>query len=183
KVPLSLDQALTMTPDTYADLCSAPRAFPPLAAPTFCAALGLIYAKAKDKVSGHLRKRRKAPAKVREALQKRFTSRGYALPTSLLALAHGHVSAREGAGWNQICIQLALTAHAIGLELEQLVSECRHLIENHCGDSARYGTPSRREAELRKAFDYLDGDLYDFTAGGVKSILPKGMPCGDLEGL
>ncbi|MBL8451793.1 MAG: hypothetical protein JNK97_03535 [Zoogloea sp.] len=183
KVPLTVSEAMSMTVEKYDEVCAAPRAFPALVAPEFCPALGQLYIRARDKVQAHLRKRRRAPDKVREVLQKRFTVRGYALPTSLLALAHGHVPAREGAGWNQICLQIVSTAHAIGLDVEALVLECRPLIEGHCGDGVRYRTPKLREDELRKTFDYLDGGLYDFTTGGLKSILPKSLPCLDLEGL
>lgn len=183
KVPITADEALSMTVESYAELCAAPRAFLGLAAPTFCAGLGQIFAKARDKVHAP-KKRRKAPEKVKAALATRFKVRGLPLPPSLLNLATGKSPAREGAGWNQICIQLAIVAHTMDLSEDSLVRLCAGLLENHTGDGTRYGTKGQREQELRAMFCYTDANItYDFSVGALKSILPKGSPCNDLEGL
>ncbi|MBS0354539.1 MAG: hypothetical protein JSR83_11640, partial [Proteobacteria bacterium] len=174
KVPLSLDQALTMTPDTYADLCSAPRAFPPLAAPTFCAALGLLYAKAKDKVALAKPKRSSGGA-----LRQRF---GAQLPPSIAALCAGRIPARGG--WNVIALQLATLADESGIGEDALIEKCQGLIQAHDSDGSRYNTPAKREAELRRMYQYIAGNVcYAASVGGLRSILPAGMRVNDFRGL
>lgn len=183
KVAITSGEALSMTDERYTALCSAPRDFPPLAPPTFNPALGLLYAKGRDKVSAP-RKSRKVPELLQAELQKRFTARGLPLPPSLLVLLAGKVQAREGAGWNQICVQLAIAAHAMGVSEADLLKLASPLLDRHDGDSRRYGSRWLRERELTNKYAYFAGcGLYDFSPSGVKSILPRDMPCGDLEGL
>jgi hypothetical protein len=183
KVAITADEALSVTPERYGDLCSAPRDFPVLAAPKFCPGLGMLYAKGRDKVSAP-RKSRKVPEKLRAELQKRFAARGLPLPPSLLALLAGKVQAREGAGWNQICVQLAIAAHAMSLSEAELLKLASPLLDHHDGDSRRYGSRWLRERELTNKYAYFVGcGLYDFSSAGIKSILPRDMPCNDLEGL
>lgn len=183
KVAITADEALSMTDERYTALCSAPRAFPARVPPKFCPALGLLYAKGRDKVSA-LRKSRRVPEKLQAELQKRFTARGLPLPPSLLALLAGKVQGRGGVGWNQICVQLAIAAHAMGLPETDLLKLASHLLDHHDGDSRRYGPRWLRERELTNKYGYFEGSgLYDFSPAGLKSILPRDMPCGDLEGL
>lgn len=174
KVPLSVDQALDMTPDTYADLCSAPRPFPILTAPTFCPDLGLLYAKAKDKVV-HAKPKRSSVG----ALRQRF---GANLPPSIAALCEGRIPARGG--WNAIALQLATVADELGIDEDALIERCRGLIQAHDSDGSRYNTPSRREAELRRMCGYVSGNVcYSASAGGLRSILPAGLRVNDFRGL
>jgi hypothetical protein len=183
KVAISASEALSMTPQMYADLCSAPRAFPPLAAPTFCADLADLYRTARDKVN-RPKKPRKQPEKLAAELDRRFKARGLPLPPSLLLLLDGKLSARDGEGWNTICVQIAICARAMGMGEDMLIKLAAPLLDGHRGDSGRYATRGQRERELRNKLAYFDGDgLYDFSAAGIKSILPKGLPCNDLEGL
>lgn len=183
KVAITTDEALNMTPERYADLCSAPRAFPPLAAPTFCMGLADLYRSARDKVH-RPKKSRKQPEKLAAELDRRFKAKSLPLPPSLLLLLDGKLSARDGVGWNTICVQLAISARAMGMDEDALIKLAGPLLDGHRGDSGRYATRCQRERELRNKLAYFDGaGLYDFSAAGIKSILPKGLPCNDLEGL
>jgi hypothetical protein len=114
KVPLTVDEAFTMTPKSYAALVSAPRPFRALAAPKLCPSLALLYTQACDKVvKARGIKRKRNPSKTSELLQARCKAVGAALPPSILALGAGLMKPREGAGFNQIAIQLCTTAHAL----------------------------------------------------------------------
>lgn len=182
KVPLTPAEALAMTPELYAELCSTPRYLVRPDAPTFNPGLAALYAAAWSKVN-LLCSRKRTTGKVSEAMRKRFAPRGAALPPSLLGLASGQIPARIGAGFNQICIQLCITAHAMGTSEDDLVALCAGLIEKHQGDGARYGTPRKREYALRETYGYIEGSGYDVSIGGIKSILPRGERCNDLKGL
>ncbi len=176
KVPLSAAEALAVTPETYGALCAAPRPWPTPAAPMFAPGLAALWVAAKDKVS-RIKPRRSTGG----ALRQRF---GAALPPSIAALCRGDIPAREGAGWNVICLQLGTLAHEQGLTEEALVIACKGLIERHQSDGSRYDTPRRREAELRRMFAYLDGNLcYSADVGGLRSILPAGLRVSDFRGL
>lgn len=183
KVALTPDEALNITSESYVELCSGPREFPPLAAPTFCPGLASLYTAARDKANRPKRSR-KQPEKLATELDRRFKSRGLPLPPSLLLLLDGKLSARADVGWNTICVQLAISARAMGMDEDTLIKLAEPLLAGHRGDSGRYATRSKRERELRNKLAYFDGEgLYDFSAAGIKSILPKGLPCNDLEGL
>lgn len=183
KVPITLDEARSITPEKYAELTSAPRNFPSLKAPVFCKGFAVAFSEARRQaLSPPIRK--KTPEKLNAELNKRFTARGYPLPLSLMLLATGKTSARQGVGWNQICVQLATVAHAMGTSADDLVKVCRNLLANHVGDSRRYHSPALREKELRSAYSATGGNAaYDFSVAGIKSILPKSSRCNDLEGL
>lgn len=174
KVPLSVDQALTVTPESYTTLCSAPREFPSLTAPTFCPALGLLYVKAKDKVAYAKPKRSSVGA-----LRQRF---GANLPPSIAALCEGRIPARGG--WNAIALQLATVADELGIDEDALIERCRGLIQAHDSDGSRYNTPAKREAELRRMCRYVSGNVcYSASAGGLRSILPAGLRVNDFRGM
>lgn len=181
KVPLTVGEALNITVESYADLVSAPRPFPPLAAPTFCASLAALYSKAGAKAGAKaVRKGRKAGA-VSSALMARFNG---SLPPSLAALGQGRFPAREGVGWNRIALQLALAAQAIGMNEDQTVSAFAGLIRDHESDGNRYNSPRKREDELRRMFDYVaDSPSYEFSVAGLRSLFPVGMRVNDFRAL
>ena len=185
KVPLTVDQALNITAESYAALVSAPRPFPALAAPSFCPGLALLYSQALDKVmKARNIKRKRSPNKTSELLQARCKAVGAALPPSILALGAGLMKPREDAGFNQIAIQLCTTAHALNMGEDELVARCAGLIADHEGDGSRYGTPRKREAALREMYDYtFDNPCYEFSVGGVRSIFPASAGLNDLRGL
>lgn len=174
KVSITAGEALSMTPEKYGELCAAPRDFHDLVSPEFCPGLGLLYAKGRDKVS---------KAKPRKssggALRQRF---GTNLPPSLEALCSGRIPARGG--WNAIVMQLCTLADELGMDEETLVTKCQGLIRAHDSDGTRYNTPTKREAELRRMFAYLAGNVcYSPSVGGLRSILPAGLRANDFRGL
>lgn len=185
KVPLTVAEALSITADTYSAIVAAPRPFPSLATPMFCPGLALNYCKARDKVTKASNlKRKRSSGKTAELLQARCKAVGAALPPSLLALGAGLMKPRDGAGFNQIAIQICTVAHALDMSENEIVSRCAGLIAGHEGDGSRYGTPSRREAALREMYCYtLDNPCYEFSVGGVRSIFPASAALNDLKGL
>lgn len=178
KVALTTDEALNMMPERYTELCSAPREFPPLSPPCFCPEMALLYSLAKDKQAKETpsSSNRRAPsAKVKAELVRRF---GGKLPPSVAALGEGLFPARGG--WNRVAMQLAIVAHAVGMNEDALIDACAGLIEKHVSDG-RYNTPARRRDEFRNQYDYAGN--YEFSVGGIRSILPQGLRTNDFRGL
>lgn len=179
KVPLTVNEALGMTVNSYAELVSVPRPFPPLVAPAFCSGLALIYANATGKVEVKAKVQRKASG-ADAALKARF---GAKFPPVLAAFGQGRFPARDDAGWNRIVIQISTAAHALEIDEDATVAAFQGLIDSHQSDG-RYNSPRKREAELRRMYDYVGGSAaYGFSVGGLRSIMPKGLPCRDFRGL
>jgi hypothetical protein len=185
KVPLTVDEALNITADTYFAIVAAPRPFPPLAPPEFCPGLAMKYSTARDNILKASNGKHKCnPSKTAALLQARCKAVGAALPPSLLALGAGRMKPREGAGFNQIAVQICTTAHALNMSENDLIGWCSGLIARHDGDGSRYGTPHKREAALREMHRYtLDNPCYEFSVGGVRSIFPASASLNDLRGL
>lgn len=176
KVQVTSGEVMDATPETYRQICSAPRAPLPVTPPTFNPHLGLIYAQAADKVAAATKKR-----KARRTSPKIVEHYAGEWPGSVQLLMSG-TGLKEELGWNQIAIQLASFALAIGKSEEQLVAACAELLENHAGDSSRYGTPRKRERELRNQYRYQDGNAaYEFSLGGIKSLYARGAYSADLD--
>lgn len=177
KVPVTTAEIEVMTAEMYTELTSAPRPFPPLATPEWVPELAELFDRCRAKVEASAARRVSAP-RVDTAFQKRF---GGKLPPVLAALGQGRFP--SPVGWNLIVIQLGLAAHAVGMDEDALVSACRGLIANHESDGGRYNTPHKREAEMRRMYDYLPNSNYQLSVGGLRSILPKGLRCNDFKGL
>lgn len=176
KVQVTVDEFMSATPEEYEQICSAPRAALPITPPRANAKLALLYALAKEKVEAGAKKRK--TKKVNHEQMSRF---GGNFPDSVRLLMTGE-GVRPGVGWNQIALQLAAFALALGKTEDQTVEEARGLIDTHAGDSDRYGTPRKREAELRNQYRYQDGNPgYEFSLGGVKSLFAKGAYSADLD--
>lgn len=167
-----------MTTESYAQLVSAPREFPPLAAPEFCAGLAALFDKA---CTGESQKvnRARTWTRAETELRQRFSG---ACPPSIADVLAGRV--QSPTGFNELALQVCLLAHALGWDEDRLVTECAGLIAHHAGDGRRYGTPQKRENELRRMFDYTAGNnAYSFSTAGLRSILPAGSRSPDLQGL
>ena len=182
KVRITSEEAQRMTPERYSELCSTPRYLPPPARSTFNPALASLFAEGKVKVASASAKKRKV-GPVAAKMKQRLESCGYPLPPSLIALCTGQMPAREGVGFNQIILQLAISAAAMGLPEDELISLSSALIEGHQGDGARYNSPRKRERELRTMYRYVERGHYDLSIGGIRSILPRNARCLDLRGL
>lgn len=178
KVPVTASEIRSMTPETYAQLCSEPRPFAALAAPVLCPGFAALFAEARDKVASKASRVRKWSAAETE-LRQRFSGN---CPPSLQAVMSGQV--QSPVGFNELALQVCLLAHALGWDEDRLIRECAGLIANHDSDGHRYNSPRKRENELRRMFDYTAGNVaYEFSVGGLRSVLPKGSKCPDLQGL
>lgn len=191
KVPISLDEAWEMTPELYTQLCSAPRTYvqsdmagddralvPQPVTPSFAHGMGLIFLEAQQKVADATKKK-KGAKKDRELLEK-FKGKW---PPTVEALLRGEKLSPD-AGWNQIAMQIAIVANAIGKDHDAVVEEARALIDTHHGDSSRYGTPAKREAELRTQLAYTqDNPCYAYSVGAIKALLAEGEAAPDLAGI
>ena len=180
KVPLSVAEALAITPENYAELCSAPRPFPPLKAPTLAGGLAALYVKARDKAfTAH------AKAKVSRIADDEFkTMTGGTMPPTLSEFMAGRIPARDDAGWNQIALNLACVAHALDIDENQIVERARGLIERHQGDGKRYATPRARERELRDQYRYTrNNGAYSASVAALLKILPTDAAATDLRDL
>lgn len=179
KVPLTVDEALSISPETYRQLVSAPRPFPALEPASLNVQLELVFKRAVSKLAGaaEASKRRKASGDKAAEFKQRF---GNDFPPSVLALTSGAVASPKG--WNEVALQLALCAHAVGMDEDTCVARCKRLIASHLSDG-RYSNPYRRERELRNLYRYAERAGYTVSAGGIRSILPRGMRADDLRGL
>ena len=182
KVAITQDELRAVTPESYMDLCSSPRPLITPEPPTLAKGLAALFSEARNKVAVTATRKRDS-GKTAASLQSRFVSRGAALPVSLLGLGAGMTPAREGVGFNDIALQLCITAVAMGTDEDTLVSLCSGLIAGHQGDGNKYNTPYKRENALREKYHHVDGSNYEVSIGGIRSILPADELCNDLKGL
>jgi hypothetical protein len=176
KVAITPAQAFEMTPEMYAELCGSPRPFPTLQPPQRNIGLAILFVDCQRKV-GQAASQQSGAVKIDRELQKRF---GRNFPPCLQGLMAGTVQSPQG--FNQVALQLAATAHAVGVTEDELISRCAGLIRNHASEG-RYNTHAKREAELRGQFRYARNSNYTASVGGIRSILPRGFPAQDLKGL
>jgi hypothetical protein len=177
KVPVSVEQVRSMSAADYETLTSTPQPWPRLQPPTYTPGLAVLFAQAGDKVTKRAKVQAKA-SKQAELLRARFNGK---LPPSLVGLLQGKFSPLGG--WNQICVQIALAAHATGLSEQDLIEQAGPLLDGHRGDGNRYRTRQARVDELKHQFTYVAEAGYQFSVGGLKSIFPRGVNTSDLRGL
>lgn len=152
------------------------RRAPVLAKPELNQRLTIVYAKAEQKVAGAM-KRRKNSQKDGELL-KQFQGQ---FPPSLLKVMAGETS---DTGFHPIALQIGITANAIGIALDKVLSLSEGLIENHKGDGSRYNSPAKRRAEIERMCAYThDNPCYTYSRDAVKKLLPKDVPTPDLDGV
>ena len=179
KVSVTPAEIFDLDEEKYKQLCSSPRNDVPVEAPTFNHEFGLAYSLAFDKVNKAVVKR-KSRSKIETDLKGKFKGEW---PETLKLIING-LGIRPEAGFNQIAMQVAITAVALGKvtgtddkaerkrQEEQLLDECAGLINDHKGDSDRYGTPRKRRNFMREMIRYVESNpLYEFSAGGVLSLL------------
>jgi hypothetical protein len=172
KVSVTPAEIFDLTEEKYIQLCSSPRNEVPFDPPTFNHEFGLAYSLAFDKVNKAVVKR-KSRSKTETDLKGKFKGEW---PETLKLIING-LGIRPEAGFNQIAMQVAITAVALGKvtntddkeerkkQEEQLLTECAGLINDHKGDSDRYGTPRKRRNFLREMIRYVESNpLYEFSA-------------------
>jgi len=178
KVPLTVDEAFAITPETYALLCSSPREAPALTPAELSSKLAVTYAKAEQKVAAAV-KRRKESSKDVQLLAK-F---GGTYPPTVARLMAGE-GLEEKIGFHQIALQVGVVSNALGKTEDEMLLACAGLIENHQSDGTRYNSPSKRRTELVRMFHYTAGNVcYPYSKGAVKALLAKGEAGADLDGL
>lgn len=166
KVQISAEEALTITPTIYSEICSSPREALPVEPPSLNSDLALIYAQARDKVEKGVAKK-KSRKTTSGSLQK-FKGEW---PDTFEGILHG-VTLKPGVGWNYISMQLAIVASELGKSEDQLLADAEGVICNHESDSSRYNTPTKRRTDLRNMFRYVNGNpCYEYSVGAVMSLL------------
>jgi hypothetical protein len=175
KVPISVDEALNMTVEMYKRLVTDTRHVEVKPA-TYNPNLGRLYATMEDRVNKAI-KSQKDRAKDARILERYKDT----VPPTLAAVMRGE-RIKEDMGFQEIAMQLAIVANAAGWELEFFLDQCDGLIEKHVSDGNRYNTPAKRIYELSRMYHYMQGNPgYNFSIGGLKSIMEKGADVTDLE--
>lgn len=177
KVQVTPEEIRDMTEDIYLALTSEPRPLLIADKPKLNAELATMYAEAEQKVIAAFKRRGDSKRDI-EALAK-FKGQ---FPPTLLKIMNGEGVA-DAAGFNKVAMQLGITANGLNKNVDEYIKLCAGLIENHISDGTRYNTPKKREAELRRMFEYTqDNVCYTFSAGAVKNLLKPGEQAADLSG-
>lgn len=177
KVPLTVEEATSITPEDYDILCSEPRMEPARTAPTLNLALSALYMKCVDKVAKGVKNRSKT-AKDKELLA---AFKGD-FPASIKRVMAGE-GILPGVGFNQIAMQLAITANAVGKSADELVKACEGLVKSHASDG-RYNSPRKRKQALVDLWHYTnESDAYSYSRGGIRALVMPDFPTGDLDGV
>ena len=176
KVRITTHEAKTMTAELYDELTSAKRFIneEPQQA-EFNLTLSALFAKSGDKVRNKISSRK---SKKDDKLVAQFNNQ---FPPTFESIAKGENIAK-GVGFQRIATQLAITAVTLGKSETELLKACEGLIQNHESDGRRYNTPAKRSKELSRMFYYmLDNPCYDFSAGGLISLLEDKGKAQDLQ--
>lgn len=178
KVGLTLEDALTVTPELYAQLIKSPTLVPDPSPPTCNSAFAMLFERSKDKVTAQMRGKKKKQAAANAYLEP--WKKAKKTPPTIESLMDGE-NVREGAGFQQLSMQLAIYATSVDMSLEAFLERCRGLCEKHVSDSSRYGSFSKRREELARMFRYMEENtLYDFEVGPIANLVTKGVPITDL---
>jgi hypothetical protein len=196
KVPISLAEAWGMTELLYHQLTSTPRTVispdayesrigepglshyvPAPHPPSLASGLATLYRRCEQEVQDGL-KRQKRAVKATQALRK-FKGKW---PPTLQAILCG-VGLNPDAGWNEITLQIGITANALGItDDDEVVRQAKDLIESHHG--TRYRTPAEREEWLRQQLAWTrDNPQYVFAVAPIRKLLDPEIAAVDLEGI
>lgn len=175
KVQISYAEAMTMDLDMYDRLTSEPRALIAASTSHQSAELMSLFLEKRDQVVSENKRALKAKDETRELA--RFNG---VIPDSVkLMMAGMHL--RDGVGFNNIAIQFAIVAHALGKTEQEFLDACEGIIQNHTSDG-RYNSPRKRREALRERFYYTDDNpCYIFSFGGLKSIAEEGFEPDELR--
>ena len=162
KVPVSVDELLSLTPVLYDQFCSSPRTISDEYNPKFRAKFSLLFATARQRVT------KVKPRKI-AAVDQATVKRHEPIVQRIL-----DGEAASGAGFNKIAIQLAIYARHAGWTVEDLIHKATKLLENHASDGGRYNSRGRREHELRRMCAYVeDNATYEYAIEPLKALLGK----------
>ena len=161
RVPVTADELRSLTPETYDSLCKVPRGVG-MSSPQFRPEFALIFDAAQQKIASI--KRRKPKPVTTQELQR-------ALPEIQQILKGENLS---DIGFNKIAIQLCVYARESKWTEDVLVQNAKQLCEKHQSDGYRYGTPAKRESELRRMFSYVDDNpAYEYSIDFLRSCLKR----------
>lgn len=154
----------------YKVLCSTPSAEMESQTPALAMGLLALFDQCKSKVTKAASSRKKQKKTV--------------LPDTLPsfeAMLRGE-GIKSDVGFHQLAMQIAITAHAKGMDKKTLLEAADGLCKTHESDSARYGSESKRRAELDRMWEYTDDNpCYTYNAGAITGLLTHSAP--DLRGL
>lgn len=178
KVALTLDEVMGMTPELYAELASSPRGVPPPTPPILNPKFAMLYTVAKDKITSHMRGKKKRQEKANTLLDPWKAAKQN--PPTIERMMNGEGIA-AGAGFQSLAMQLSIYATSVGMSRDEFLLRTRGLCDNHVSDSKRYGTVKRRQAELVRMYEYMeDNTMYDFDTGPLLRLLKPGVSAPDL---
>lgn len=178
KVPLTLAEAWALTPESYAELCKAPRPEPERELPELSTYLSAMFVKFQEKVESSIKRQAKTSGDV-ELLAK-F---GGKLPPTIEKIMRGE-GVKPDVGFQKLSMQLSIAANALEMKEDDFVKACEGLCKNHSSDSTRYGSTRKRKEELRRMWNYThENPCYSYSKGGIRSLLASGEPSADLDGL
>ena len=178
KVPLTLDEALAMSEELYAEVVkdARPEIIP---SPPVCnSRMAMLFERAKSKMTDLMRTKKKRQQAASVILDP--WKRAGRTPPSIQRLMDGQDIA-DGAGFQQLSMQLAIYATSVGLELQTYLDMCKGLCENHVSDSYRYNTEKKRRDELARMYRYMEENtLYEFDPGPIAKLTRPGVSITDL---
>lgn len=178
KVSISVEEALSITPELYLQLVSEPRDQIACTPPSCNTKLALLFNASREKVMNAMRGRKKRQAMANVFLDPWKAAKK--TPPTIDALMRGENIA-EGAGFQQIALQLAIYATSVGMSEDEFLERCRGVCENHVSDSRRYDTFAKRRAELSRLWAYCEENtFYDFALGPIIKLVARGVSTPDL---
>lgn len=178
KVPLTLEEALSITPDLYRELIQAPRKLPVPTPPVCNSKFAMLFERSKDKIVTQMRGKKKRAEKANAILDPWKKARK--TPPTIEGIMSGEIVA-ESAGFQSIAMQLAIYAASVEMPLPEFLDRCKGLCESHQSDSRRYNTVAKRREELSRMWQYMsESSLYDFDVGPIARLVKPGVPLDDL---
>jgi hypothetical protein len=175
KVQISYAEAMTMTPELYDELTSEQRPLVPADTSRPSAELQALFLEKRALVE----EESKRTAKVKDETKdlNRFNGEW---PTSVKLMMAG-LHLKDGAGFNNISLQLSILAHALGKSESEFLEACEGIIQDYASDG-RYNSPRKRRDALRERFYYThDNPCYIFSFGALKSIAEEGFDPEELR--
>lgn len=178
KVELTLEDAMGMTPELYAEIIKEPRPLLTPTPPSLNSKFAVLFHNSKEKVTTQMRGKRKRVAAANVVLDP--WKRAKKTPPTIAGLMDGTLVA-DGAGFQSLALQLAIYATSVEMPLAEFLDRCSGLVANHVSDSNRYGSVEKRRGELSRMWEYLgESSLYDFDVGPLRALTKRSHTMSDL---
>lgn len=178
KVSITLEEAMSMTPELYAELVSAPRE-QVVPTPASCnSAFSVLFERCKTKAQTQYRGKKKRQTAANLLLDPWIKANK--TPPTIEGLMDGTLVA-DGVGFQALGMQLAIYAASVNMASAEFIERCRGLCENHVSDSRRYGSFSKRVVELQRIHHYMsESSLYDFDVSPLRKLVKPSHAMADL---